>query len=81
MDVAGADADEFFEDIGHSSDARNELASLLIGTLKLSAEEIEAIKAEAEMKANKKSGGEMNIVVIIVLLIAIAAAYYKTQMM
>lgn len=81
MDCAGADADEFFEDIGHSSDARNELKKLLVGTLKLTAEEMEAIKKEAEMKAAKKSDGGMNtMVIVLVLIIAIAAAYYKTQM-
>lgn len=35
LDVGGQDADEFFEDIGHSNDAREELTKHLIGTLKL----------------------------------------------
>merc|ERR1712127_830307 len=72
MDVAGKDADEFFEDIGHSSDARAELAKHLIGDLKVSAEEKAAIMKEAEERAAKKGDGA-NYVFILVLLIAIAA--------
>lgn len=34
MEFAGQDATEAFEDIGHSSDARNILKSLVIGRLK-----------------------------------------------
>merc|ERR1719384_737185 len=44
LDVGGQDADEFFEDIGHSNDARDELAKHMIGTLKLTPEEIEKRK-------------------------------------
>jgi cytochrome b involved in lipid metabolism len=36
LDHAGGDADEFFEDIGHSGDARAKLESLLIGELTVS---------------------------------------------
>lgn len=36
LDYAGKDADDMFEDIGHSSGAREKLKSLLIGSLKVS---------------------------------------------
>lgn len=49
LDVAGTDADEFFEDIGHSNDAREELKKHLIGSLKLSEEE-KARRAKGEWK-------------------------------
>lgn len=34
LDVAGQDATEAFEDVGHSDEARDTLAELLVGTLK-----------------------------------------------
>ena len=79
MDAAGTNADDLFEDIGHSSDAREELKKLLVGTLKLTEEEKAEIAAEAERKAvAKQSGG--NGFIIVVVLIAILAAYFKTMM-
>merc|ERR1711862_556096 len=49
LDVAGQDADEFFEDIGHSKEARNELEEHYIGDLYLD-EETKAKLAEAQEK-------------------------------
>merc|ERR1719330_531973 len=40
LSVSGQDADEDFEDIGHSEDARDELKKLLIGKLKIDEAEI-----------------------------------------
>ena len=34
LDVAGQDATEAFEDVGHSDEARESLEKLLVGTLK-----------------------------------------------
>ncbi len=34
LDVGGQDASEAFEDVGHSDEARESLAALLVGTLK-----------------------------------------------
>lgn len=73
LDVSGQNADEFFEDIGHSGDARKELEKHLIGTYKLSEEEIEKMKKEAE-KRLQTNGSSMTIV-IFVALIAIIFAY------
>merc|ERR1712228_796181 len=66
LDVAGQDADEFFEDIGHSDDARKELKEYLIGTLKLDAEEIE--KRNTAKNASS-SGSDYNMIILLVVLI------------
>ena len=80
LDVAGQDADEFFEDIGHSADARAELKKYHIGDLKIDEAELARRKAEAEAKTKKGSAGSGNIMFIIVAILAIAFGYYKTQM-
>ena len=78
LDLAGSDADDFFEDIGHSNDARAELKKHLVGVLKLSEEEIAQRKAAAESAA--KAGGNNNlIIVILVILAAIAYGYYQQK--
>jgi cytochrome b involved in lipid metabolism len=74
LDVSGQNADEFFEDIGHSGDARKELKKYLIGTYKLSEEEIEKLKIEAEKRA-QQGGGSPMIIIMLVALIAIIYAY------
>ena len=79
LDVAGKDADEFFEDIGHSNDAREELAKHVIGVLKLTEEE----KEKRRLAAEKKSGGEggsMSIVAVLVVAIGIGYYFYKQQL-
>jgi cytochrome b involved in lipid metabolism len=81
LDVAGQDADEFFEDIGHSNDAREELKRYLIGDFKMDAETLARMKADAEKAAlAKESGGSSMMMFMIVALAAIAFGYYKTQM-
>mmetsp|Transcript_14552 Transcript_14552/g.23653 ORF Transcript_14552/g.23653 Transcript_14552/m.23653 type:complete len:135 (+) Transcript_14552:101-505(+) len=77
LDVAGQNADEFFEDIGHSKEARNELAKYLIGNYKLTEEELAKMKADAEKKA-AQGGSSSMILIVVVALIAIYVAY--TQM-
>lgn len=77
LDVAGQNADEFFEDIGHSREARLELEKHLIGTYKLSEEEIAKMKADAEKKVTQGGSSSM-LMIIVVALIAIYIAY--TQM-
>ena len=80
LDVSGQDADEFFEDIGHSNDAREELAKHQIGVLKLTAAEIEQRKLEAEKKKAGSGGGGMGPIAVVVALVAAGYYYYKTQM-
>lgn len=79
LDVSGQDADEFFEDIGHSKDARDELAKHLIGVLKMDEAELKRREEAARLAAEKGSGG-MNMMIILVAILAIAFGYYKTQM-
>lgn len=79
LDVSGQDADEFFEDIGHSKDARDELAKHLIGVLKIDEAELKRREDAAKLAAEKGAGG-INMIIILVALLAIAFGYYKTQM-
>lgn len=76
LDVAGQDADEFFEDIGHSKEAREELKKYLIGTFKLDAAALAKMKADAEAKA-KQSGMNSMVVGVVVALVAVYFAYTK----
>jgi len=81
LDVAGQDADEFFEDIGHSNDAREELKKYLVGSFKMDEATMAKMKADAEKAAlAKQSGGSSTLMFLLVALIAIAFGYYKTQM-
>ncbi len=73
LDLAGQNADEFFEDIGHSQDARNELKKFLIGTYEMSEEEIAKMKADAEKRAS--SGGGSPMMILLVVIVAIIYAY------
>jgi len=47
LDSAGLNADELFEDIGHSNGAREDLKSYFVGNLKIDAEEIKKRKEKA----------------------------------
>eukprot|EP01083_Nonionella_stella_P082143 226708_1 len=79
LDVSGQDADEFFEDIGHSNDAREELAKHMIGTLKLSAEDIEKRRLEEEKRKNGGGGGGMGVIAVVVAVAAAGYYYYKNN--
>jgi len=79
LDCAGTDADDLFEDIGHSKDARAQLAKFKIGELYVSEEEKAAKAAElARQKEMKgKAGGGLVIAAIVVIIAAVA---YKFMM-
>ena len=77
LDVAGQNADEFFEDIGHSKEARQELQKYLIGTFKLDEATLAKMKADAEKKAQQGNQSSL-LMVALIALIAIYVAY--TQM-
>lgn len=81
LDVAGQDADEFFEDIGHSKDARDELANHLVGVLKMDEAEMKRRAEAAKAAAEKGAAGGLNAMVVLVVIVAIVAAYYKTTQM
>lgn len=78
LDVAGQDADEFFEDIGHSKEARAELQKYLIGNFKMDeATKAKLEAAKAEHRANKGGGVPWGAIVGVVL--AAAAYFYVSQ--
>jgi hypothetical protein len=80
LDLAGKDADEFFEDIGHSNDAREELAKHVIGVLKLSEEEKEKRRLAAEKKKSAgDSGGGMSMIAVLVAVAGIGYYFYKQK--
>ena len=79
LDVAGQDADEFFEDIGHSKEARAELAKYLIGNFKM--DEATKAKLEAEKAKHRASkGGGVPWGAILGVLVSVGAYLYVTQM-
>lgn len=80
LDVAGQDADEFFEDIGHSKEAREDLKRYYIGEFKLDEAALAKLKEAAEKKKNEEGGNVSLIIVILVAILAAAFGYYKTQM-
>jgi cytochrome b5 len=79
MEFAGKDADNMFEDIGHSKEARNTMQKWIIGKLKGGIPK-PAVKAEKERIAEIKSKGGLNPVVIFVVLVAIAVGLYFSQL-
>jgi cytochrome b involved in lipid metabolism len=76
QDYAGKDADDMFEDIGHSKGARETLATLCIGSLK---EDPNAVKKKADKKAKIESKGGLNPLAVLLLIAAIALGYYFSQ--
>jgi cytochrome b5 len=84
LDVAGKDADEFFEDIGHSKEAREELKKHLIGHFKLDAAAIAAMeKAAADKKAlqlaNATSPATVAVFAVVAILLAVGYAMYNNN--
>ena len=77
MEFAGKNADDMFEDIGHSTEARDAMVELVIGTV--------TGDAGAETKAKKTPGAEvtskggLNPLAIFALLIAILVGFYFSQ--
>eukprot|EP00577_Skeletonema_sp_RCC1716_P022815 CAMPEP_0113388652 /NCGR_PEP_ID=MMETSP0013_2-20120614/9194_1 /TAXON_ID=2843 ORGANISM="Skeletonema costatum, Strain 1716" /NCGR_SAMPLE_ID=MMETSP0013_2 /ASSEMBLY_ACC=CAM_ASM_000158 /LENGTH=136 /DNA_ID=CAMNT_0000271649 /DNA_START=51 /DNA_END=462 /DNA_ORIENTATION=- /assembly_acc=CAM_ASM_000158 len=78
LDVGGKDADDFFEDIGHSNDAREELAKHVVGVLKLTEEEKEKRRLAAEKKSGADSGG-MSMIAVLVAAAGIGYYFYKQK--
>ncbi len=76
MDFAGKNADDMFEDIGHSKTAREKLQTLYIGDLK--ADPNRPAKSKSDKKEDKQRAG-LNPLAIIALLIAIAVGVYFTR--
>ncbi|KAL7470081.1 hypothetical protein ACHAXS_012565 [Conticribra weissflogii] len=79
LDVSGQDADEFFEDIGHSNDAREELKKHCIGVLKMDEAELERRRKAAEKKSAGAGGGGMGVIAVVVAVVAAGYFYYKNN--
>lgn len=77
LEFAGKDADDMFEDIGHSSEARNKMKEYLVGPLKQRDGPKKAVAKKA-VAAHQSKGG-LNPLAIVALLIAIAVGYYYSQ--
>jgi cytochrome b involved in lipid metabolism len=77
LDVAGKDADEFFEDIGHSKEARLELTKYYIGEFKLDEKALAALRAEAERKKHASGPGAGLVMVLLVAFIAVLFGVYS----
>lgn len=78
MEFAGKDADNMFEDIGHSKEARNTMQKWVIGKLKGGVPKA-TTKPEKERIAEIKSKGGLNPIVIFVLILAIVVGLYFSQ--
>lgn len=72
-DVAGENADEAFEDMGHSPNAREIMKKYLIGELHLTEEEKKAMAEKAA--AAKAKQGNMGMILLVVL-VAVAVGVY-----
>lgn len=79
LDVAGQDADEFFEDIGHSKEAREELKRHYIGEFHLD----EAAKAQMaaaalakqeQVRQRNNQNGSLAFMGVIGLIVAVVVA-------
>jgi len=80
MDAAGTDADDLFEDIGHSKDARTQLEAFVIGDLfEDPAEKARKAKEEEEKAAGAAAGASPMLIVVIVAVIAVAAYFAMQQ--
>ncbi|CAN0072141.1 unnamed protein product [Ascophyllum nodosum] len=77
LELAGQDATNMFEDIGHSSDARIEMKKFLVGKLKLTEEEKENIALAAAKSWSGLAGKRgLNLSQSYLLLLMISLGYY-----
>jgi len=79
LDLAGQDANEDFEDIGHSTDARKVMEQYLIGKLKEDESKKAAKKAAAESGSGSGGNNLIMILPILVLLLALAWKMVNAQ--
>lgn len=79
LDVSGQDADEFFEDIGHSKEARNELAKHLIGDLFMDEETKAKLAAAQESKAGQGRSPAATFFILAIAVMAVIAGMFLNQ--
>ena len=73
MELAGGWADDLFEDIGHSSEARKQLKEFEVADLDATDEQLEALQAKGGGGGADASGLVIGVVVAIV---AVGIGYY-----
>mmetsp|Transcript_7781 Transcript_7781/g.6953 ORF Transcript_7781/g.6953 Transcript_7781/m.6953 type:complete len:136 (+) Transcript_7781:66-473(+) len=79
-EFAGKNADEMYEDIGHSREARQKAEKYLIGKLKYDPNSETSKAARKKASDVVKSKGGLNPFAVIILLIAIAIGIYYSQL-
>ena len=72
LELAGKYADDMFEDIGHSMNARQQLKEFLVGTLDATEEELAALRAPA----HTGNGDSFLLVAVAGALIAAVGGYF-----
>ena len=72
LELAGKYADDMFEDIGHSTNARQQLKEFLVGTLDATEEELAALRAPA----HTGNGDSFLLVAVAVALLAAVGGYF-----
>ena len=72
LELAGKYADDMFEDIGHSMNARQQLKEFLVGTLDATEEELAALRAPA----HTGNGDSFLLVAVAGALIAAGGGYF-----
>ncbi|KAJ5817923.1 Cytochrome b5 [Penicillium robsamsonii] len=84
LDVAGSDATEAYEDIGHSEDANEILETYLVGTVKDAHEFVQrkvvrVIKPTSETETSKKSSGALKAAITITATLAAGSLVYVSS--
>ena len=72
LELAGKHADDMFEDIGHSMNARQQLKEFLVGTLDATEEELAALRAPA----HTGNGDSFLLVAVAGALLAAVGGYF-----
>lgn len=71
------DASDAFEDVGHSDEAREQLESMLVGTLKEDPNAKKATKTVQKTVDSASSNPSANLGVMVLVVALLAAAVYK----
>ncbi|XP_068164955.1 cytochrome b5 type B [Antennarius striatus] len=80
LEQAGADATESFEDVGHSTDAREMLQQYLIGELHMDDRKEEAKKEEHETTSGESSSWTVWLIpAIVATIVGIVCRYYMFE--
>ena len=72
LELAGKYADDMFEDIGHSMNARQQLKEFLVGTLDATEDELQALRAPA----HAGNGDSFLLVAVAGALVAAVGGYF-----